>query len=101
MSEQGDLLALTVLWVGLKMSLEEYSISRNLVQRGLKRKIGIPKIKYGVPGITHHIQHIVGHGVSVIIQNFKIYFTIYNGIRYNAGVWIMQKERKPGDTIIP
>ena len=52
MSEQGDLLALTVLSLGLKMSLGEYSISRNLAQRGLKRKIGIPKIKYGVPGIT-------------------------------------------------
>ena len=25
----------------------------------------------------------------------KIYFTIYNGIRYNTDVWVMQKERKP------
>ncbi|OHB98957.1 MAG: hypothetical protein A2W74_07155 [Planctomycetes bacterium RIFCSPLOWO2_12_38_17] len=52
MSEQGDLLALTVLYLGLKISLGEYSISRNLAQRGLKRKTGIPKFKYGVPGIV-------------------------------------------------
>jgi len=31
--------------------LGEHCIGRNLAQRGLKRKIRIPKIKYGVPGI--------------------------------------------------
>ena len=44
-------MALTVLWLGLKMSLGEYDIIRNLSQRGLKRKTGISKTKYGVPGI--------------------------------------------------
>mgnify|MGYP001571657701 CR=1 FL=1 len=33
------------------MSLGEHYVSRNLIQRGLKRKIEIPKIKYGVHGI--------------------------------------------------
>ncbi len=38
---------------------------------------------------------------SCMYPDLQKYILLYNGIRYNTDVWVMQKERNPGDKIIP